>query len=827
MVRTPIYAPPITGSNGHGAGRLVDVALDYFARGWTPLPIDQGEKSPHLTGWPDFRWKTAADLEIQVPWEGCNICLILGEASTGLVDIDLDCPEAVALAPHFLPATPARFGRASKRESHWLYQAEPLYPKITQFHDVPEAGSTKRSMLVEYRANGGVSVVPPSVHPSGEHVTWHGEERTPAVLDGIAILQAARQLAIAVLLARHWPGEGSRHQAALASAGLLLRDGVDEAITTTIVTHAARVGGDEEWADRAADVRTTAEKLAAGDQEVTGGPALEPLLLGDGKKVVAQLHRWLGNQTAAPASVNGQTQLANAIRTVMLNKKVSPFDKPRVAAEIVHAALSGAGRWIKSADGRFFYFKTDDRRLYDLESPGFCHLLSHDANLAPTEKLFKFIASKLVATLDRTLPTSAVHTLSHYDAATGQLAISDGGSGIWLHARGGSWTHVWNGDHELFFATPEEADPWDPAWGPDDAAVLQTFFDGFLFADDPSSLTRAEYQQLLRVYLLQLFFPDAHRTRMIAAFLGPQGSGKTMAEKRLGRLLVGPRFQVTPLEGEARGEDAFVAAVTNTLVFAIDNADSRVRWLEDKLATYATGARYRKRRLYSTNEEVHYDARAVLLLNSRDPHFKRPDVVERLLPIRCVRPVDDKYLDEACLLADLDTGRGRLWGALLSALAVLADGVADVEAPPLKFRMADFASFGWKHAQLTGGAPAAAQWVRLLEKLQHAQMHFAASGDGLIEALRVVLTARPEGLPGLLTKELFDLVRTAADDAGYTIPRAVEGFGQALTARWQVIEGELGVTLSEQNTHGGRRRITITPARPRRTPVTIDEELFR
>src|SRR5690606_32784070 len=53
---------------------------------------------------------------------GDNVGVRLGEPSGWLVDVDLDCAEAIALAPMFLPPT-ATFGRLSKPRSHWLYIA--------------------------------------------------------------------------------------------------------------------------------------------------------------------------------------------------------------------------------------------------------------------------------------------------------------------------------------------------------------------------------------------------------------------------------------------------------------------------------------------------------------------------------------------------------------------------------------------------------------------------------------------------------------------------------------------------------------------------------
>src|SRR5262249_29237529 len=50
-----------------------------------------------------------------------NIGVQMGPASGGLKDVDLDCPEALALGPVILPVTDAVFGRKSAPAAHWLY----------------------------------------------------------------------------------------------------------------------------------------------------------------------------------------------------------------------------------------------------------------------------------------------------------------------------------------------------------------------------------------------------------------------------------------------------------------------------------------------------------------------------------------------------------------------------------------------------------------------------------------------------------------------------------------------------------------------------------
>ena len=53
-----------------------------------------------------------------------NIGILTGEPSGWLIDIDLDCPEAVAAARLLLPPTGFVYGRPSNPDSHWLYISE-------------------------------------------------------------------------------------------------------------------------------------------------------------------------------------------------------------------------------------------------------------------------------------------------------------------------------------------------------------------------------------------------------------------------------------------------------------------------------------------------------------------------------------------------------------------------------------------------------------------------------------------------------------------------------------------------------------------------------
>src|ERR1700719_1669357 len=98
-------------------GDLSAAVAEYQRRGWALVPIFAGAKRPVIKEWQNRRY-SAADFR-----PGGNVAGILGVRSGSLVDIDLDCAEALALADLYLPATGAEFGRASRPRSHRLYIA--------------------------------------------------------------------------------------------------------------------------------------------------------------------------------------------------------------------------------------------------------------------------------------------------------------------------------------------------------------------------------------------------------------------------------------------------------------------------------------------------------------------------------------------------------------------------------------------------------------------------------------------------------------------------------------------------------------------------------
>ena len=219
----------MTACNGLPTAR--DAAARYLGQGWAPIPLPPRSKDPGRKDWQDLR-PTAADLDALFP-AGVerNVGLLLGEPSGGLVDVDLDCPEAVAAAPFLLPRTGRVSGRAGNPKSHyWYLVSDPPAKASEKYTDCD------RSCLVELRSTGGQTVVFPSSHEgTGERVVWHSAD-DPAQVELSALRSAVRAVAAAAILARHWPAKGARHDARLDLAGGLLRGGASEDFAVDFIT---------------------------------------------------------------------------------------------------------------------------------------------------------------------------------------------------------------------------------------------------------------------------------------------------------------------------------------------------------------------------------------------------------------------------------------------------------------------------------------------------------------------------------------------------------------------------------------------------------------
>jgi hypothetical protein len=181
---------------------LLDQARDYHRLGWALVPIPAGLKRSILRDWPNRRFGVA-DLD-----PTGNLAIRLGRYSGNLVDGDLDCEEAIELAPLYLPPTGAVFGRRSKPRAHWLYVSAGA--TFATFGD-PVARATLLELRGDGRDGGAhLTLVPPSV-ADGERREWCGTAIEPAVVEARSLQRAMAWLAIGCLILRYVSKHAARH----------------------------------------------------------------------------------------------------------------------------------------------------------------------------------------------------------------------------------------------------------------------------------------------------------------------------------------------------------------------------------------------------------------------------------------------------------------------------------------------------------------------------------------------------------------------------------------------------------------------------------------
>jgi putative DNA primase/helicase len=175
---------------------------------------------------------------------------ILNGTTSALIDIDLDCAEAVAFADLFLPDTVASFGHEGNDRGHYLVAIKSS-GKTRKFN-MPDSSEC----LVELRSDGTQTMLPPSIHPSGHKLQFSYINDSAPAVEYADLLVATQRIAACSVIARSW-SEGSRHQLALAFAGMMYKADFDQDLAENVVNTICAFASDEELDDRLNAVATT------------------------------------------------------------------------------------------------------------------------------------------------------------------------------------------------------------------------------------------------------------------------------------------------------------------------------------------------------------------------------------------------------------------------------------------------------------------------------------------------------------------------------------------------------------------------------------------
>lgn len=304
-----------------------DIELGLLAKQPVFIPLKANDKVPLGTNWASG----GAPLEDALGATG-NAGVLLGAVS-GLLDVDLDCSEALVLAHRILPEPHVRFYRGTKDSGHYLYRCLDAGPRKA-------FTSAERKMLVELRGNGSQTMVPPSVHPNGEQlqVVKVNEGADPVTYD--ELLRSVALLAVASELMRNWVS-GVRHDLSLGFAGLAYKQGVPEDIVRVVLQAVCSAADDEELASRLTNISTTYQQTSGAD--VSGyGKLVECVGEPTAQSLAKSLQVFSGRSSSSSVSLG-------SVGSVQSDDWITAEDNERLTEVAVSKALA---QWM---DGRAVY----------------------------------------------------------------------------------------------------------------------------------------------------------------------------------------------------------------------------------------------------------------------------------------------------------------------------------------------------------------------------------------------------------------------------------------------------------------------------------------
>ncbi|MEV7345030.1 ATP-binding protein [Streptomyces sp. NPDC093544] len=291
-----------------------------------------------------------------------------------------------------------------------------------------------------------------------------------------------------------------------------------------------------------------------------------------------------------------------------------------------------------------------------------------------------------------------------------------------------------------------------------------------------------------------------------APFLtGPQGAGKSTGGRMLVRIIEG---MTGDLRRAPKDEENLIAAVAAGWVTALDNLSHMTPDLSDAMCCIVTGAESVKRALFTDGDVFRVGYRRPLLLTGIDVGLIRPDLADRLLPLRLERPRVRRTEDE------LWTDYEQVLPVILGSLLDLTVKVRAVDAEtPTDLRMADFAHLC---AQLdaAAGLGALSAYRACLDDLNDDVIEGDLLAQTVIEHAAGMEAGTEERMTS--TQWLHCLSRLYAGEELRSLPKGWPTTGKVLSDRLKRLQPTLaarGVIIDSGRTKEGRY-IEITRLAP-------------
>ena len=479
------------------------------------------------------------------------------------------------------------------------------------------------------------------------------------------------------------------------------------------------------------------------------------------------------------------------IRAVMKLPDVKILDRNQAVADIVISELLQRGKFIQ--DNNYPYFFPDDNKhiIPLINNNEDFRILLNRMGVNAAKDFYTFVAEEL-RTFCRTNGTQIeTYNSCHYDSKNFAIYLFNNDSIIYKITADNIET-LENGDEGVLFNFRAEHEPFEFVEIDENKDYFKEYILDYMNLDESGILSTNEQKELLRTWAMATFFNSIMPSKVILAAIGEKGSGKTSTMRRLGIILYGSKYNVTPLPTKA---DDFDALITNSHLVILDNVDTGTPWLNDKLASVSTGQTIQKRELYSDMKLLKFDTKTFIGVTSRTPQFTRDDVADRLICINFKRIKDEKgndsFIPENDLIQGVLDNRNQILSYIMLELQKILKALEETKdySYRTKFRIADFAKFGLRINDVIGRKE---EFACILDKVCQTQKDFAVEEDSLVYALKIFSKKQPK--PHKMSGfELHKQLLFIANEDNFDIPefRAKYKSVKSLTRRIANIKGNI------------------------------------
>jgi len=451
----------------------------------------------------------------------------------------------------------------------------------------------------------------------------------------------------------------------------------------------------------------------------------------------------------------------------IFHSRLSSRDKNSLIGEIVIRGMVTNGNFYKTDSTSGFYFYQDENgKIYSVNEGSkttkeFEVFLMDTFGINPTEAVFKSVIKVIMAEFIRNGKIVEISNFAYYNPNTFTLYLQNGNDSMYkiteeIVEKGP------NGTDNVLFSPDKECEPYEYMGKKHTGFKLwnELILNRINFTTDqefPLSFEQSKY--ILAQYIRHIPFAYHMPTKIVIAFIGDKGSGKTSILRMIGFTLFGSNhFNVISLSPELCKE--WPTIVSRNPFLVIDNCDSKQKneWLPDAIATTATGQHFQKRKLYTDMDVFKSKPNVLLALTARTPSFNRDDVNQRIL-LFFVNPIEsENRIAEGILKSEIIKHRDELMTELINEcqLTLQKLKINDGIKPPKNLRIADFSNFIYKIVP----DDERQRLSKVIDVINTSQAAFTLQDNLLWDAVEETLNRHSQlsALDKLSTSELYEKV---------------------------------------------------------------------